>query len=722
MNKFKENTIIKSTRLINKENQDTKKYKINENINNNNNEQNKLNNNKIQQIKNNEKINNNKKIKKKEEQKYFEFHAHFKYSELVDALNKLKTSRNESTSNTSNANINNNTINDKNDINYVGQKVIFNNIEINQKKNNRPLNKSKPRNHKVVSRNVQMNNYIKYLGYIEECKDNNNNLALSSISNHNNIQQNKTSLLPQTDLINKRINENLINYEQNNQLNNNIVKGKILNEIKKEEQVEKIEKDNKINSNQKKQNLISISLANDNNNIDNKKVLSNFSHQTKNINKNENNNQINKKVIKKKVKNPNNKIQINNLNNINSLNNKVLIKINKEESINNSKIQLKGNNLFLNNININSIGNKFIKNKKIKNNIPNINCDLVGEKRKAHSSSISKNKKTNNILKTKNIINNLNNINNMPVTCGTTNKMQNTLNSNITTTNRIKPVATKSFQTNKINIALDNKNSKMKIITLNYVDVGKIKNKIIKKSINSFGISLCKNKETDKTKSKSNSKSNSKNKISNGKLLTDKNEKYDKNNLYKNNNRINSIQKEKTFVNKMNNLNNINENLIIDTNKSLSKNNLSRFNKTHNKDVNIIDSQSNINNNNNQNNNNNKKKGINLVFNGQLENKNGNIRINSIIYNINKNNKNLNINNSNYNLDKNNKLKGNIINSNKKNNNIIRNNPKINSINNPKNNNKNKINSIVTIINSGNNNNITYKKNEGIKKTKKIII
>ena len=47
-----------------------------------------------------------------------------------------------------------------------------------------------------------MNNYIKYLGYIEECKDNNNNLALSSISNHNNIQQNKTSLLPQTDLIN----------------------------------------------------------------------------------------------------------------------------------------------------------------------------------------------------------------------------------------------------------------------------------------------------------------------------------------------------------------------------------------------------------------------------------------------------------------------------------------------------------------------------------------
>ena len=134
MKKIKENITIKPFRLINKDNQENKIYKINENINNNN-EQNKLNNNnKIQQIKNNEKTNNNKKIKKKEEQKYFEFHAHFKYSELVDALNKLKSSRNESTSNTSNANINNNTINDKNDINYVPQKVIFNNIEINQKK------------------------------------------------------------------------------------------------------------------------------------------------------------------------------------------------------------------------------------------------------------------------------------------------------------------------------------------------------------------------------------------------------------------------------------------------------------------------------------------------------------------------------------------------------------------------------------------------------------
>ena len=98
MNKLKENTIIKSIKLINKENLEIKKLKVNEN-NNINNEQTKNNNFKIQQIKNNIE-DNNKKIKKKEEQKYFEFHAHFKYNELVDALNKLKYSKNESTSNT----------------------------------------------------------------------------------------------------------------------------------------------------------------------------------------------------------------------------------------------------------------------------------------------------------------------------------------------------------------------------------------------------------------------------------------------------------------------------------------------------------------------------------------------------------------------------------------------------------------------------------------------
>ena len=235
---------------------------------------------------------------------------------------------------------------------------------------------------------------------------------------------------------------------------------------------------------------------------------------------------------------------------------------------------------------MNCNGNKFIRNKKIKNNIANFNCDLVGEKRKAHSSSISKNKKGNiHKINTNNIIiNNLNNINNIKnFQANITNKKQNTLNNILTSTNRIKPVTTKSFQTNKINLGFD-KNSKMKIITLNYVDIGKMKNKIIKKSINSFGPSLSKTKDVDITKSKSDSKSNSKNKTSNGKLLTDKNEEYEKSKLNKFNNRINIIQKEKTYIN--NNVKKFNDNLKIDTNKSLSKNNLSRINKTQNKKAN----------------------------------------------------------------------------------------------------------------------------------------
>jgi hypothetical protein len=695
MNKLKENTKIKSITLINKENLDMKKKKISDNSNiyidhtNSNNF-------KIQQVKNNAMI-INEKIKKKEEQKYYEFHAHFKYNELVDALNKLQSTKNESTSNTSNANINNNNIKDKDDSNCNNQKLIWKN-EDNNVKNNRPKNKSKPRNHKGVSRNVQMNNYIKYLGYIEECKD--NNLALSSISN--NIQQNKTSYFPQTEIIKKRINNHL---EQLNQLKHKILLGKISNEVKKEEKCEKMIKDNdKIHSNQNNKNVISISLIK-NNNTNNKNIVANCPINPKNININSNNNQLNKKISKNQVKNINNKKQLNNFNN------KTKQQLNKEESINNSKMQLKANNLFFNNINMNSNGNKFIKNKKIKNNVPNFNYDLVGEKRKAHSSSISKNKKSNvhKINTNKIIINNLNNINNIQMTGGN-NKKQNTLNNILTATNRIKPVTTKSFQTNKISIGIDNKNSKMKIITLNYVDIGKIKNKIIKKSINSFGTSLCKNKDIDKTKSKSNSKSNSKNKNSN-KLLTDKNEKKDKNKLYKYNNRINLIQKEKTYVN--NNIKKLNENLKIDTNKSLSKNNLSRFNQTQNKEVNIMDNHSNINN---------KKKGINLVFNGQFEAKNGNVRINSIIYNMNKNNKNIHINNSNYNLDKNNKIKANINISNKKNN-LIKNNVILNNQKSSNSNNKNKINSIVTVFNNGNNNtNISSKKNEVSKKTKKVFI
>ena len=50
-----------------------------------------------------------------------------------------------------------------------------------------------------------MNHYIKYLEYIEENKE--NNIVLTSIVN--NIQKNKTSFLPQTELLKKKINFHL---------------------------------------------------------------------------------------------------------------------------------------------------------------------------------------------------------------------------------------------------------------------------------------------------------------------------------------------------------------------------------------------------------------------------------------------------------------------------------------------------------------------------------
>lgn len=145
-------------------------------------------------------LNNNEENDDEEDRKYFEFNAHFKYQELVDALNSLQSKKNESTSNTSNANINN-----KNPI-KSNTKNNHNNITNNTNPNNTNntncvLNKNKPYNYKVISRNIQMNNYIEYLEYIEENK--NNNDILTSIAN--NLKHNKTSFLPQTELLKKKI-------------------------------------------------------------------------------------------------------------------------------------------------------------------------------------------------------------------------------------------------------------------------------------------------------------------------------------------------------------------------------------------------------------------------------------------------------------------------------------------------------------------------------------
>ena len=356
MNKTKENTSIKAIKLVSKETlNDIKKIKMKESFNSNI-TQNQIHPNKIRDLKIKERkykeMSYKNKSKNEEEQKYFDFNAHFKYSELVDALNKLKSNKNESTSNTSNANlnINNNTSN----ANEKKNILKINNTKCNNI-NGVKLSKSK---HKVISRNIQMNNYIKYLGYIEECKD--NNLMLTSITN--NLPKNKTSYFPQTELVKKRINNHL---EELNELKHKILPDKNNKEIKRNDNRDKaiVKNNNKINPNQKYSNynnLITISLINNNNK---KKVIksNNNDNHNNNINKNKNiykANANNKNQQNKKIK-KNNNIKMQNikrtLNNINN-NNNPISKMNKEESINNSKMQLKINNLLTNNN-----GNKFIK-------------------------------------------------------------------------------------------------------------------------------------------------------------------------------------------------------------------------------------------------------------------------------------------------------------------------------------------------------------------------
>ena len=206
--KNKENIAIKSIKLINKDNlNDFKKNKIKENTHSNLDNADKNNNLKIQQIKNNEVL-YKRKHKPKEEPKYFDFNAHFKYNELVEALNKLKTNKNESTSNTSNANINNNNNNiiskenSNHENNTNNQIVLLKEKNDLNKKNKNSQTKSKSKNHKGISRNIQMNNYMKYVGYAEGHK--NNNVTLTNVTD--NFQPNKTSFLPPRDLVKERMN------------------------------------------------------------------------------------------------------------------------------------------------------------------------------------------------------------------------------------------------------------------------------------------------------------------------------------------------------------------------------------------------------------------------------------------------------------------------------------------------------------------------------------
>ena len=117
-----------------------------------------------------------KKIKNKNGEKdannYFDFNAHFKYNELVEALNTLKNDKHES----------------------------------NSKNNKTTKEKESNNNYQIISRNVKMNNYVKYLELIEDKK---NKEIFTNIPKFN---KNKTTYFPQSESLKKIYFLNLKNW------------------------------------------------------------------------------------------------------------------------------------------------------------------------------------------------------------------------------------------------------------------------------------------------------------------------------------------------------------------------------------------------------------------------------------------------------------------------------------------------------------------------------
>jgi hypothetical protein len=124
-------------------------------------------------------------------------------------------------------------------------------------------NNNQNNNKIVISRNFQMNNYVKYNEFIENSK---NNAILTNIPNK--IWKNKTSYFPQTELIKKNMIFKFKKSEEKRNINEKISESKSKSKSKSKEKKYinksgKISKENNINYNRKKYyNLITISLIN----------------------------------------------------------------------------------------------------------------------------------------------------------------------------------------------------------------------------------------------------------------------------------------------------------------------------------------------------------------------------------------------------------------------------------------------------------------------------
>ena len=273
---------------------------------------------------------------------YYEYGAHFKYEDLFNNILKIKSERDKQNKN------------EEND----SKRIINNNIIINHNLNLNLFNNNK---HKIVSRNLQVNNYINNVN-----ADNSNTF----ISNLTKEQLNKTALLPSRDIVQQKIDNYFYNCEKNN--------------------------------------LIIIDKSKEGNNKSNKKSELDKDKNDKNKNSNiKSNNNLKK----------NNKYKLNdNKENIN-MNSQKSHKKNKSPERNAINLKKKKTNMitlsfkFNKNSNINNIIFKKIKEVSNNKNYPNWTRQLIGKmtstKTKTKSKSKSKSNSKNKKKKANNKINNI---------------------------------------------------------------------------------------------------------------------------------------------------------------------------------------------------------------------------------------------------------------------------------------------------------------------------
>ena len=339
---------------------------------------------------------------------YYEYGAHFKYKDLFNNLLRIKNERDRQNNNEENGNNN----------------IINNNIIIN---NNLNLNLFNNNKHKIVSRNIQDNNYMNNIDIVE-----NSNTFISNLSKE---QLNKTAALPSSEIIQQKINDYL---EKNKLILIKTKNGNINNPSNKIVELKKYQKDkNKINNIKGNLNR-NIKKRN----IENKENINLNTQKTQKVNKspekntiylkNRKNNLITLSFKYNKNTNLNNIIfkkikEFSNYKNYGNWTKKLIDKMTKTKTKSKSKSKSKSNsknankklNRKTNNIKIYNKIKKFTEknmshynfnNKNLKDNSRNYTTKILNrykrtnkflnqsncfDSRRAHSSSITKNEKYN---------------------------------------------------------------------------------------------------------------------------------------------------------------------------------------------------------------------------------------------------------------------------------------------------------------------------------------